>query len=125
MPVYGFAVHNLRNMLIYRRFAMARTSKSRKSRSRQGAGKAARSSTAQPARQSRGKAALVFTGRNYLLMAAGVVLIVFGYVIMRMENEVDGFISLYVAPLLILGGYLEIIYAILWRPNEKSEAETT
>ena len=104
---------------------MARTSKSRKSRSRQSSGKTSRSSASQPARQARGKAALVFTGRNYLLMAAGVVLVVFGYVIMRMENEVDGFISLYVAPLLILGGYLEIIYAILWRPGEKSEAETT
>lgn len=43
---------------------------------------------------------------------------VLGYVMMRVENEVDGFISLYVAPILILGGYLEIIYAILWRPKE-------
>jgi len=34
---------------------------------------------------------------------------------MRLENEMDGILSLYVAPLLILGGYLEIIYAILWR----------
>ena len=53
-------------------------------------------------------------------MVLGVALIVVGFAIMRMENEVDGFISLYVAPLLILGGYLEIIYAILWHgDNEK------
>jgi hypothetical protein len=37
---------------------------------------------------------------------------------MRLENEVDGFVSLYVAPILILGGYLGVIAAILWRPKE-------
>ena len=58
-------------------------------------------------------------------MLLGVVLVVFGYFIMRMENEVDGFISLYVAPLIILGGYLEIIYAILWRPKQSAENEAT
>jgi uncharacterized membrane protein HdeD (DUF308 family) len=60
---------------------------------------------------------MVFTRHNYILMLAGIAAVVIGYVIMRMENEVDGFISLYVAPLLILGGYLEIIYAIMWQPK--------
>jgi hypothetical protein len=41
---------------------------------------------------------------------------------MRWENEVDGFISLYVAPLMILGGYLEIIWAIMWRPKAEEAA---
>ncbi len=73
---------------------------------------------------------MVFARRNYILLIAGVIMIVFGYTIMRMENEVDGFISLYVAPLIILGGYLEIIYAILWRPkseeaNDKKQAAHT
>ena len=61
---------------------------------------------------------MVFTRYNYLLLGLGVALIVIGYTAMRLENEMDGFISLYVAPLLILGGYLEIIYAILWRPRQ-------
>ncbi len=69
--------------------------------------------------QQRGQK-MLFSKRNYQLMVLGVALIVVGFAIMRMENEVDGFISLYVAPLLILGGYLEIIYAILWHgDNEK------
>lgn len=59
---------------------------------------------------------MVFARQNYILLLLGIALIVVGYVVMRMENEVDGFLSLYVAPLLILGGYLEIIYAILKRP---------
>ena len=64
------------------------------------------------------KGRMVFTRRNYVLMVVGVALIVVGYIIMRVDNQVDGFLSLYLAPLIILGGYLEIIYAILWRPKE-------
>ena len=66
--------------------------------------------------------AMVFARRNYLLLLAGVLIVVFGYVIMAVENEVDGFISLYLAPVIILAGYLEIIYAILWRPKETRTA---
>ncbi len=66
--------------------------------------------------------ALVFVRKNYLLLIVGVLLVVFGYVIMALENEVDGFISLYVAPIIILAGYLEIIYAILWRPRESAQS---
>lgn len=63
---------------------------------------------------------MVFTRRNYLLLLIGVGLVVLGYTLMRIENEVDGVLSLYVAPLMILGGYLEVIYAILWRPKTSS-----
>ena len=68
-------------------------------------------------RGGKNRGVMVFERRNYMLLLLGIALIVIGYVIMRMENEVDGIISLYVAPLMILGGYLEIIYAILWRPK--------
>ena len=69
------------------------------------------------------KALLVFARTNYLILTASVVFIVLGYAIMRVENAVDGFLSLYVAPLLILGGYLGVIAAILWRPKEDVEGE--
>lgn len=64
---------------------------------------------------------MVFTRENYILLLIGLFLIVAGYVIMRWENEVDGILSLYVAPLMILGGYLEIIYAILKRPVNRAD----
>lgn len=78
-------------------------------------------------RSKRGSAALIFQRRNYVLMIIGVLCVVVGYALMRIENEFQGFISLYVAPLIILAGYAEIIYAILWRPagdenEEKDEA---
>ena len=75
------------------------------------------------ARDPRKSARMVFSKRNYILILAGVAAVVVGYVMMRMENEVDGFISLYVAPLLILAGYLEIIYAILASPGAERSAE--
>jgi hypothetical protein len=64
---------------------------------------------------------LVFERRNYVLMLIGLALVVVGYIIMRADNQVDGFLSLYVAPLLILGGYMEIIYAIMWHPKPVAE----
>lgn len=76
-------------------------------------------------RRQRGKSrseSMVFDRRNYQLLLLGLALVVVGYVVMRVENEVDGFVSLYVAPLMILGGYLEIIYAILWRPSRDGSA---
>lgn len=62
----------------------------------------------------------VFTKRNYVLLGIGLALIIVGYVLMRAENEVDGPLSLFVAPILLLAGYLEVIYAILWRPRRES-----
>ena len=69
-------------------------------------------------RQVRKRGVMVFTRKNYILLLSGLAMIVVGYVIMRMENEVDGFISLYIAPIILLAGYLEIIYAVMWRPVE-------
>jgi len=69
-------------------------------------------------RRARKRGVMVFTRKNYVLLLSGLGMIVVGYIIMRMENEVDGFISLYIAPIILLAGYLEIIYAIMWRPDE-------
>ena len=63
---------------------------------------------------------MILSTHNYMLIALGVLAIIIGYAIMRIENEVDGILSLYVAPLLILGGYLEIIYAILWHGSNRT-----
>lgn len=67
---------------------------------------------------------MLFTPLNYKIMGLGVFLIVFGFVIMRLENEVYGFISLYISPVLILSGYLIVIYAIL-KKDHKTESIST
>lgn len=66
---------------------------------------------------------MVFGRTNYLLLALCVALVVVGFTAMRLENEVDGFVSLVIAPLLVLGGYLGVIVAILRRPKEDAVAE--
>lgn len=66
---------------------------------------------------------MVFDRTNYLLLGLCVALVVVGFTAMRLENEVDGFVSLGVAPILILGGYLGVVAAILRRPREDAAAE--
>lgn len=59
---------------------------------------------------------LPFKSKNYKLMAIGVVLIFLGFILMSTEGFIDSkqfSLSLYVCPFLIIGGFAEIIYAIL------------
>ncbi len=61
---------------------------------------------------------LVFENWNYVLLLIGVLLITVGFAAMYLENAYQGFISLYVSPILIVGGYAEIIYALMWSPGD-------
>lgn len=72
-------------------------------------------------RSSKGRSRTVFRRRNYVLLLIGIALVAGGFVLMYVDNQFESIISLYVAPLLILGGYLEVIYAILWRPSDAKE----
>lgn len=57
-----------------------------------------------------------FKPKNYKLMALGVALIALGFILMSTEGFIDSkqfSLSLYVCPFLIVGGFAEIIYAIL------------
>ena len=74
------------------------------------------------ARKQRRSVRMVFRRKNYLLLLIGVAAVVLGYAMMRIDNQVEGFVSLYIAPLIILGGYLEIIWAILVRPEEEKDS---
>jgi len=77
------------------------------------------------AKSSRRKrpSALIFEKRNYMLLLVSVLLIVVGFVAMYLEGTFLGFISLNVSPILIVGGYAGVIYAVLWRPDEEAETE--
>jgi hypothetical protein len=52
-----------------------------------------------------------------------VALIVIGFTAMYLENAYKGFISLNVSPVLIVGGYAEIIYALLWSPSDDASQD--
>jgi hypothetical protein len=75
---------------------------------------------------------MAFERRNYVLLGIGLALVVAGYALMAVDNargvdargvplSLDGTLSLTVAPLLLLAGYLEIVYAVLWRPKRPAE----
>jgi hypothetical protein len=74
-------------------------------------------------RKGRRKATMVFARRNYVILLMAVAAILLGYIVMRMDNQVEGFLSLYVAPIIVLGGYLGVIYAILWKEPEANNAD--
>jgi len=61
---------------------------------------------------------MVLQKRNYQLMAIGVAALAVGYGLMAFESDVDGVLSLYAAPLILMAGYLQIFYALLWRPSD-------
>lgn len=76
-----------------------------------------------PRRGARTRSArMVFEKKNYQLLALGVMLVVIGFTAMRMENEVDGVISLYLSPLVVMAGYIAVLYAILWRPKTPADS---
>lgn len=69
---------------------------------------------------------MFFSAFNYRLIGIAILLIVSGFTAMYMENEVDGFISLYVSPIVIMAGYIVVIFAILKHNRvEEAEPETT
>ncbi len=82
--------------------------------------------------RSTGRAHLVFGRRNYVLLLGSIGLIALGYVLMAADNargvdaqgvhlSLHSALSLTVAPLLLLAGYLGIVGAILWRPKADEE----
>ncbi|PSQ81509.1 MAG: DUF3098 domain-containing protein [Bacteroidetes bacterium QS_1_65_9] len=71
--------------------------------------------------QRRSSSSTVFARRNYVLLLVGIALVVIGFAAMRIDNQLESVVSLYLAPLLILGGYLEVIYAVLRRPSSDEE----
>ena len=92
-------------------------------------------SISRPARTTRpGRVHLVFGRRNYVLLLGSVGLIVLGYALMAFDNargldargvhlSLDSVLSLTVAPVLLLAGYLGIVVAILWRPKPVRDEE--
>ena len=81
------------------------------------------------ARSTRGVTTMPFSRMNYVLLLGAVGLILLGYTVMLVDNAtsdnpVDSALSLVVAPLLLLGGYLGVAAAVLWGvPRDTAEAE--
>lgn len=66
---------------------------------------------------------MAFQALNYKILGLGILLIVIGFTIMRIENEIYGIISLYIAPVIIMAGYIVVAVSILKKPLDTTEAE--
>jgi hypothetical protein len=64
---------------------------------------------------------LPFGKRNYQLMAAGVILLAFGFTIMALDKDPYGFgfMGITLSPIIVLAGFITEIFAIMHTPREK------
>ena len=63
---------------------------------------------------------LPFGRMNYILLVIGIVIIGFGFFLMSLEDFVDASefsIALYIAPIVVVGGFVEVIFAIMYHPK--------
>ena len=54
---------------------------------------------------------------NYLMIAFGALVIAGSYWGMYLEKSVDGWFSLFISPVTLVGAYVWIIFAVLYRPK--------
>jgi amino acid permease len=67
---------------------------------------------------------MFFSAFNYKLIGIAIFLIVSGFAAMYIENEVNGFISLYLSPIVVMIGYVIVIFAIMKHDrDEQPEAD--
>lgn len=68
---------------------------------------------------------LAFTKTNYIIMIAGVLLLIIGFYIMTLDKEPYGFgfLGLTLGPIVVMLGFLTQFLAILYKPKAKSEGQ--
>lgn len=69
------------------------------------------------------KRKLAFTKANYMIMIAGVVVLITGFIIMTMDTEPYGFgfLGLTLGPIVVMLGFLIQFVAIFYKPKNKPE----
>lgn len=69
------------------------------------------------------KKKLAFERTNYMIMIAGVITLITGFIIMTMDKEVHGFgfLGLTLGPVIVMLGFLIQFVAIMYKPKSKTE----
>ncbi len=67
------------------------------------------------------KSSLPFHKTNYLMMLAGILLIIVGFIIMANDKEQYGFgfMGLTLGPIIVMSGFVVEIFAIIYKPKAK------
>ncbi|MCS7077071.1 MAG: DUF3098 domain-containing protein [Bacteroidia bacterium] len=66
---------------------------------------------------------MIFQKKNYILLGISIGLILLGFVIMSIDKDTYGFLSLSVAPVIILLGFGMVFYAILYKDTTKEKGD--
>jgi hypothetical protein len=64
---------------------------------------------------------MTFSRKNYIFLLIGVLVIFFGFFLLSLDGFVDAqkfSVSLNIAPYVIVGGFVWVIYAIMFREKE-------
>lgn len=56
--------------------------------------------------------------QNYILLAVGAALLIFGFILMAIKGEIYGFRKLHLSTTFVMLGFFFEIYAIMKRPKE-------
>ena len=64
--------------------------------------------------------ALPFGRKNYIIMIAGVLTLILGFVIMSLDQEEYGFgfLGLTLGPIIVMAGFIIELFAILHKPGK-------
>lgn len=73
---------------------------------------------------SHDSAPMLFSALNYKILSAGLLLVIVGFTAMYLENKVEGVISLYFSPVVIMAGYAVVLYAIMKRDHPHPSSES-
>lgn len=68
------------------------------------------------------KSQMLFSPWNYKVLSIGLFLVIIGFTAMYIENEVEGFISLFVSPIVIMAGYITVIFAIMKHDHQPGQS---
>lgn len=71
------------------------------------------------------KRKLAFTKTNYIIMIAGILVLILGFLFMTMDSEPYGFgfMGLTLGPIVVMLGFLIEFVAIFYKPKTKSDTE--
>ncbi|QOI98362.1 MAG: DUF3098 domain-containing protein [Flammeovirgaceae bacterium] len=64
---------------------------------------------------------LPFSRKNYILMIAGLITLIVGFIVMSLDKEPHGFgfLGLTLGPIIVVAGFIIQLVAILYRAEEK------
>ncbi len=71
------------------------------------------------------KRKLAFSKVNYMIMIAGLIVLVLGFILMTLDTEPYGFgfLGLTLGPIIVMIGFIIQFVAIFYKPRTKTESE--